>query len=212
MSSAAPDGACAVKKTMPGSRGERDGDSQEGGPDISWKASRRRWHLGPYLHMVKEPGKKHVTGWLFRESLLNRMLGKEVKAGRNLDFVGKCESYKKMPLLGSSSSAYKHLLYPPHCMSCVCVCVCVCVYCILLWDDHSGVATRRDEGDSQEKSKQSKVYYIYRSWDRSRAMWERPRWGQAGEGRKGAAALRPRPLLGFPRERQGRVDAQLRID
>lgn len=42
-------------------------------------------------------GKKYVTD---ESSESHLMLRKEVKAGRNLSFVGKCGSNKKMPALG----------------------------------------------------------------------------------------------------------------
>ena len=71
-----------------------------------------------HLHMIKKPGAKHVTGGYFGSSL-HRMLGKKVKAARNLDFVGKCEGVRRC--------LYWDLVFNLHTLSisstwCVCVC------------------------------------------------------------------------------------------
>lgn len=113
------------EEILPGSRREHEGDSQEEGPGISQKASLRRWHLGSYLHMVTEPGTKHVTGGSCG-SCLHRMLGKEVKAARNLGFVSKCEAVRICLYLGPCLQLTLSISST--------LCVCVCAHAVFFYE------------------------------------------------------------------------------
>ena len=79
-----------------------------------------------HLHMIKKPGAKHVTGGYFGSSL-HRMLGKKVKAARNLDFVGKCEGVRRC--------LYWDLVFNLHTLSISStLCVCVCVRAVFFYE------------------------------------------------------------------------------
>ena len=91
--------------------------------------------MGSYLCMVTEPGAKHITAGSFG-SCLHRMLGKEVKAARNLDFVSKCEAVRRC--------LYWDLVFNLHTLS-ISSTLCVCVYVCVLYsfmNNHSDMATR----------------------------------------------------------------------
>lgn len=82
------------------------------------------------------------------------------------------------------------------------------MFCILLWDGQSGVATR----GARRGSEKNKVYYTHRSerqeaWYTVQGHIERYQSGQeAGLLSVTRKRFRSQPLLGFPWERQGRAE------
>ena len=144
--------------------------------------------------MVTEPGTKHVTGGSCG-SCLHRMLGKKVKAARNLGFVSKCEAVRRC--LYWALVFNLHFLYPSHC-------VCVCLRCILLWIIIQIWPQDEIKERLRKKTKQSWLYYGDLRQD---LMGKTPEWRQklAVEGQPWGLGL----YWGFPRKGKASLVAQM---
>ena len=141
-----------------------------------------------------EPGTKPVTGGSFG-SCLHRMLGKEVKAARNLDFVSKCEAVRRC--------LYWDLVFNLHTLS-ISSTLCVCVCCILLWIIIQIWPQDEIKERLRNKTKQSLLYYGDLRQD---LMGKTPKWRQklGVEGQPWGLGL----YWGFPRKGKASLVAQM---